>query len=595
MKRIRSRVVRRIAQVSLVVVAGCALGTAAWAQTAVATVPVEKALSDSTIVHIKLPDSNTFGTSFRASQFGRMMADPAFKPLLDDFQTRLEEGNEEVRGKLGMSLEEIVTLPEGPVDIAIVPTPGKAYPVGGLVVAEAGPNEAKMLDLMKKLTELASADSDYKVTTVEFEGKSIVSIDKTADEEPMIGAWTHEGSVFYIAVGTDIDALKDLLANADGRERSLAALESYQAVKSKLGSSPELCWFLNIDQAFDVIAQLVEQQGSANVDTINAQLELTGLTGLKAAGGTVDVGDAPFDTKSEAFLYAPGDAQGLLRLFSMPKADLKPQDWVPATVSSYQSISWDLDAMYTAVSELAETFAPGVLAAFEQQLAGPDESGLMFQRDLFGPLGDRITIISDFKKPVTEDSQRTLVGIEVDDQATFQKSLNKIFELAGAEPTTRDFQGTEIYDLELPEMPDAEGANLPESMSMTLAKGQLLITNDVSLLEMVLRGGSPALADSEAYLAVAKQLPAEASSISFQRPEEQARILYDMIKNGQLEEAFKQGAENAGGDVNVEVPELIDPSKMPAFDVISKYLAPSGGYMQIEPDGVRFTQFSLAR
>ena len=36
---------------------------------------------------------------------------------------------------------------------------------------------------------------------------------------------------------------------------------------------------------------------------------------------------------------------------------------------------------------------------------------LDLQKDIFGPLGDRLTLISDFKKPVKEDSQRLLLAV----------------------------------------------------------------------------------------------------------------------------------------------------------------------------------------
>ena len=48
-----------------------------------------------------------------------------------------------------------------------------------------------------------------------------------------------------------------------------------------------------------------------------------------------------------------------------------------------------------------------MLNLVEQQLVGPNGGEpLSFKKDLFGPLGDRITLISDFKKPIKEDSQR---------------------------------------------------------------------------------------------------------------------------------------------------------------------------------------------
>ena len=84
---------------------------------------------------------------------------------------------------------------------------------------------------------------------------------------------------------------------------------------------------------------------------------------------------------------------------------------MPATVASYQTLSFDLDNAYTALNDLINKFQPGMINLIEQQLVGPNGGQpLSFQNDIFGPLGDRITLISDFKKPIKEDSQRMLAG-----------------------------------------------------------------------------------------------------------------------------------------------------------------------------------------
>ncbi len=75
-------------------------------------------------------------------------------------------------------------------------------------------------------------------------------------------------------------------------------------------------------------------------------------------------------------------------------------------------------------------FQPGVLNVLEQQLVGPNGGEpLSFQKDIFGPLGDRITLISDFKKPIKEDSQRLLLGVALEDAKAFQNTLNKLIAL----------------------------------------------------------------------------------------------------------------------------------------------------------------------
>ena len=129
---------------------------------------------------------------------------------------------------------------------------------------------------------------------------------------------------------------------------------------------------------------------------------------------------------------------------------------MPATVASYQTYSWDLDDAYIALNDLVNMFQPGMLNVLEQQLVGPNGGEpLSFQKDIFDPLGDRITMISDFKKPIKEDSQRMLLAVALEDPKAFQNTLNKLIALTGGQPKKREFQGTTIYDFEIPDLPNA--------------------------------------------------------------------------------------------------------------------------------------------
>ena len=282
-------------------------------------------------------------------------------------------------------------------------------------------------------------------------------------------------------------------------------------------------------------------------------------------------------------------------MFMMPPTGLRPEPWVPATVASYQTMSWELDGAYDALNDLVNAFQPGMLNALEQSLAGPNGGQpLSLKKDVFGPLGDRLTLISEFKKPIKEDSQRLLLGVALDDSKAFTNTLTKIIELTGATPAKRDFQGTTIYDFKLPEMPNAGNApnNNPFKSgvaSLAIAKDTLYVSSEPAFLEATLRGGASSLADSPSFAAVAKQIPAKTSSLTYARSDEQARVTYDTIKSGQFEEAFKKQPNSP------DVSKVIDKDKIPDFSVFAKYLSQGGGYGMMEEDGVVFTNFTLRK
>lgn len=573
---------------------GALILVAALAPTArAAENPPEKVLPASTFGLIKINDAAGLRAAFHGSQLGQLFDDPALRPLKDDLAEKLEDTNKTLKEKVGVTLDELLRLPEGPVSIALLGRDDPEMPVAVLISADAGKNAEKLDEVMAGATKEAE-NHDAKVTTETYKDVKLTILRSTIREEgkehpPMI--WARQGQAFHIA--TDLDALKDLIAHADGREESLASNESYQAVLKKVGADSQVVFYLDASLVFQLLTRLGIKNG-ADGEQIAAQLQLTGINGLKAIGGSFTFGTGPNDTRTRIYFHAPGAAQGILKFFTMPRVELKPEPWVPANIASYQTFSWDADAAWDAINELVDQFAAGALDNLEKALAqaDPDQEPLSFKKDLFAPLGNRLTLISDYKKPITEKSQRVLVGLALDDSKAFQNTLNKIFNLTKASPKKREFQGTTIYDFELPELP--ANASLQGPISLAIAKDQLFLTTDATLLEQVLRAGGATLADDPAYQAVASHFPEKLSSLSYERPEEQARLLYEMAKNGRLSQSL-DAARRAGGEQGDDLKTLIDPAKLPEFSTFTKYLTQGGGFGMMDEDGALFTRFTLRK
>ena len=577
---------------------GC-LGLATLSAPAIAADP-EKVLPDSTLFFFKVKDVAELRDSFGKSQFGQMLADPAMKPLKESVGEKVDQASKEVKAKLGVTLGELLSLPQGPACVAILSKSDPKIPVSVLITADAGKNEKVMTDVMVKSTKQAE-EANAKVGTESFKGLTlhIVQPPKDGDKPNPPLVWTNSGSVFHLS--SDLDALKDCLSHADGRSDSLAAVESFTKTRAKLGTDAPVSWFLDINKAVKLLIKAGQAAQAAGGNNANAAqnpeglLQITGLNGLKSAGGTFTFNTGAFDSVSKVYFLAPAPTQGVLKMFSMPQSALRPESWVPATVSTYQTLSWDLDGAYNALNDLVNMFQPGMLNLLEQQMVGPNGGEpISLQKDIFGPLGDRLTLVSDFKKPIGPDSQRLLFGVALEDAKAFGNTLNKLIGMAGGAPAKREFQGTTIYDFKLPEMPNANnGANnnpfKSGVASLAIAKDTLYVASEPALLESVLRGGGSTLADDAKFQAVAKQIPAKTSSLTYAKAEEQARVTYEALKNGDFEKAFK--AAPNGPDLS----KVLDKSKLPDFSVFAKYLSEGGGYGLMEEDGVTFTTFSLRK
>ncbi len=585
------RAVLRLALTAWVGLAGLTI-MAAQGRAAVAP---ENSLPNTTVFFAKVDDSAAFRDAFGKTSFGQMLADPAMKDMKDDFKEKLADASKKLKERLGVTIQDLLTLPQGAVSVAFVAKGDAKIPVALAIQADAGKNAEKMTEVLTKATKLAETEAkdNAKVSTESFKGLTLHIISSGKENEPPL-VWTNSGSVFHIT--SDLDLVKDLISHADGRDDSLAKSESFIKVSKKLGEGGQALWFIDVAQIIKVGVKTAAAGGNAGAQNPEAMLQILGLNGLKAAGGSLALNNGNYDGLGKTFILAPGPALGLLKLFSMPKANLRPEPWVPATASTYQTVSWDLDAAYTAINDLANTFQPGVLNVFEQQLVGPNGGEpLSFQKDIFGPLGDRITVISDFKKPIKEDSQRMLIGVALEDAKKFQATLNKLISLANGSPKKREFQGTTIYDFAIPELPN-QAPNSPlkgGTVSLAIAKDTLFVSTEPSLLELVLRGGGPALGDNAEFQKVMKDVPSQSSTFTFAKSEDQARASYDMIKSGAFEKAF-QNPQPGAPDMS-RFAKLINKDKLPDFSVFAKYLNQGGGYGVQDEDGMLFTSFSLRK
>jgi Protein of unknown function (DUF3352) len=587
--RTPSRAVSRLAWAGLVSLAGLTLSAAP----ASAALPAEQTLPGSTLALVKVDNTAALREAFERSQFGQMLADPAMTPLKDDLRGKLEGRNAQLKQRFGLTFAELLDLPQGPSWLAVVGRDNAQPPVAVLLSVDAGPNRPQMQELLDRAAKEAEA-AGRKVVTEPFQGGTIHLIDPPQDPDPAplsLRAWTSQEGLFTFA--SDVEALKDVVAHAQGRTDSLAAGETFGTVRERVGRDAQLVWFVDLGQVFRRLAQGADAQGG-DAQQFEAMLQLLGITSLKAVGGGFSFNADDFDSVSRVYIHAPGPAQGLIGLFPMPQASLRPQPWIPAAVASYWSISWDLDRAYGALKDLTNQLAPNFLEQFEKDLAGPGAAPLSFHKDVFGPLGDRVTVVSDFKKPVSEQSQRVLLAVELEDAAAFQNTLNKLIKLGGAAPKQREFQGQTIYDFDI-EVPQAGAASgLKGPISVAIAQQHAFAATDPSLLEQVLRGGGPALADSPNFQDVARQVPDRVSTLSYAQPEEQARLLYEMVKTGQLQKAL-EGANMVGGPDVPKVDVLIDPEKLPEFSVFAKYLSPGGGFSLMDETGATLTRFTLRK
>ncbi len=152
--------------------------------------------------------------------------------------------------------------------------------------------------------------------------------------------------------------------------------------------------------------------------------------------------------------------------------------------------------------------------------------------------------------------------------------------IAGGAPKKREFQGTTIYDFEIPEVPNnpnlGNARQFKGPISVAVAKNSVFVSSEPTLLELVLRGGGPALADSPDFKAVAKEIPEKASTLSYVRPEEQARLSYDMIEERSVREGPAGVGRGGWPGLTRQHRQDHRQGQLPDFSIFAKYLSQGG-------------------
>ena len=100
--------------------------------------------------------------------------------------------------------------------------------------------------------------------------------------------------------------------------------------------------------------------------------------------------------------------------------------WVPSGVSNHMQISWDMQTAFQGVKPLvnAITDDPNIFDEILDNIANdPNGPKLDIRRDVVPNLGNRLALISDHMLPISPDSERMLVAVEVKDEHQAAASL----------------------------------------------------------------------------------------------------------------------------------------------------------------------------
>ena len=530
----------------------------------------EKLLPKETLIFVTIPDVEQFKEEWDNSSGGAMFRDAELKPFLDDVKKKLSELSEQVQGELGVSIDDLLKLPQGEVTFAVMEQPARK--VSAVLMVDYGDSKETVEKLLKKLHESledATEHSAEDVNDVEIHTFTF----KDVGEDFPFKTLSYFNDENYLVFGSEMAALKAILDHWEGdSDNTLAANDTFKHVMDRCqeeSGEPSMKFFINpigLVQAGLSMAQKYQPQ----VGMAGPFISMLGFDKLKGWGGATYMATGDFDAVSKTYVYA--EAAGVLSVFQFPATELTPPKWVSAGASMYVGGNWNVGGAYQAIEGLVDMFqGRGALARIMDQVANNDP-GIHPKKDFLDLLDGKFHVVGGGQAKDDEDAVANpfFVALTVKDGDKAKKLLAKLATMDGADVEARDFNGETVYEVSLPD----------QTMSFAVAEGQLVITNDTSMLEGMLRsdtGAAATLADSAAFKQISKHFPAKASMISFQKQDNQLKQMYDLLKNAE----------------NQNFLEGIDLGKLPPFEVLQKYLRTSGSYTVPDKEGALTTGFQL--
>jgi len=303
-----------------------------------------------------------------------------------------------------------------------------------------------------------------------------------------------------------------------------------------------------------------------------------GINQLKGFGSSGEMGGEEFEGVSRAFLYCEQPLQGAMQIFQLDKVDAVPPSWVKDNVSAWAATKWKAGEAYAAVETLVDMFQGA--GAFDGMVEGfaNQAPGIHVKNDIIEQLDGKLQLVvapADRASKAQTDDMLFVVGLK--DNEKFANLLNKITSEPGFPGETREINGATVYEIEPP---------TGQKIAFTVANSQLLVSVGGNQLEQALRSNDDLrpLSESDDFKKVSAHFQEGALAVTFSRPALQYRRMYDMVRNGDAAENFP-GME--------DLFSKIDFSKLPSFDVIEKYMAPTGGFWVGDENGVLMETFSL--
>ena len=549
-------------------------------------------LPEKTILLLSVPDVRELARRFLNTSLGRIGRDPQMQPLVKNVYGRASEAVERGRQVLGVSLGDMLAMPQGEFAFAVVAQDDE--PIAVVLLLDTGNEVAKARTLLANVAKAAEGSGAKK--SEETVAGATLKIYEGLPGLPTLALVEKDGTV---VVGNSVGVLRGILEVWNGgKVRSLAQNPKYSEAisycRGKKGEEPQAFFYVDPIGFFKASAQ-----GNAGMQMGLMMLPTLGLDGLQALAASVAMDTPEFDTIFHGHVLLDRPRAGVLDLIALESGDTTPEPWVPNDVVRYVTLRWKFEKTYKGLAKLIDSFQGE--GAFAKQVGNNirQATGLDLAKEVLPQLDGRLTYLTWIERPITPTSQATLVAVGLKDPVAAGKLFDSVVAKHSQAMTLATASGKTYYRIGPRIERPASDAPWQPRPCVGILENSLVFTDRPALYEKVLATAArpeESLGKSLDFKVVASQIArrggAKPGMFSFARPEEAMRFFYELVTSEASRQPGPYGMRNP---VLQAARSAIESSPLPPFAAIERYLAPGGGTLTDDEGGLHFSSFNMKR
>ncbi len=596
----------------------------------------EKLLPADTLGFFTVPDWTKAQAAFTNSTSGQLWADPAMQAFKESF---LEKFNAEkiqpLEKELGFQFTNFLNLARGQFTLGVVPNgwDGRSERQPGLLwlldVKENSPQlKTNLAALRKQWTESGRKLRVEKIHDVEFTvvivdaqeiGKSLQQLapgpkatgadapTATRSVEWVIG---QSGSLLMVSDAAR-DVEKVLARQSGAAEPALAEQSAFKGGAELLRGAQSFAW-VNVKPIMNTLARQPAQRTAgkqsplAALPTVEKILNALGLNGVQTLAYTWQPGADGTTTQLAVRVPASG-RKGLFHLLAVGAQDAAPPPFIPADAVKFTRWRMDLQKVWSTIETMLLEVSPQY-AGFSKLIldtAGKDKDpNFDFRKQLLANLGDDVITFEKAPRAGATSAAPRLVLIGSKNAVQMAASLRAITSIFPPEMIQygeRDSLGRKIYSVVIPSL-STDGK--PRPLTYAASGGHVVISSEAGALEEFLRASEtpakplrerPGVNDAaqkiggtgRGYYSFENRL--ETARAAFANAKDNPSALTEVLGAGQLTTVL--GWLGSDGQSTAD---LLDATKLPAFEKVAKYFHFDVSAMSVTPEGITFQTFTPA-